>query len=70
MDVVMARILLCTLWLLVLASLAGLARLPDRFDIYYKDRYYVINRSSLILAVSLLIVPLLVVSIRRFRLGR
>ena len=55
------------LWLISLAALVGALNLPENFDIYYRDTYTVFARVHVILAILLLFVlPLLVLTIRRF----
>jgi hypothetical protein len=56
------------LWLVALAAVAGILILPGNFDIYYHDTYVVVTKMHAILAILLLFVlPLLVLTIWRFR---
>ena len=56
------------LWLIAIGLLLGAVRLPAVFDIYVRDRYFVISKRFLIvLILAALILPLLAVTISRFR---
>ena len=58
------RILLGFLWLFALAALAGARMLPGTIDIYIKDRYFPVHKSSVILLISLLfVIPLLALTV-------
>ena len=66
-DRVKFWVVVIPLWLIVLAALFGALNLPENFDIYYHDTYTVFAKVHVILAILLLFVlPLLVVTIRRF----
>ena len=61
-------ILVGPLWLIALAALAGIFRLPGgTLDVYYHDRYVVVAKTHIILATILLVVALLLLTIWHFR---
>jgi len=56
------------LWISVFAILMGIASLPKNLDIFVKDRYFVVPRSALIaILLVVLVLPLILAPIRRFR---
>ena len=67
-DRVKFWIVLIPLWLIALAALVGILILPGDLDIYYHDTYMVVAKVHIILAILLgFVLPLLVLTIRRFR---
>jgi hypothetical protein len=56
------------LWLIAIATLAGSLMLPEIVDLYLRDRYFVVVKAHLVVAILLLfILPLLTLTIWRLR---
>jgi uncharacterized membrane protein YhaH (DUF805 family) len=56
------------LWLVAIGLLIGAIRLPTALDIYVKDWYFVISKRSLIaLILVAFVLPLVTVTVGRFR---
>ena len=65
------RVLIVFLWLIAIGLLAGAIKLPAVLDIFVKDRYFVVSKRFLIALILIAVVlPLLAVTVRRFRLTR
>jgi hypothetical protein len=63
------RIVIALLWLIAIGLLIGAVRLPTSLDIYVKDWYFVISKRSLIALILVAVVlPLVTVTVGRFRL--
>ena len=62
------RIVIALLWLIAIGLLIGAVRLPTSLDIYVKDWYFVISKRSLIALILVAVVlPLVTVTVGRFR---
>jgi hypothetical protein len=62
------RIVVGLLWLVAIGLLIGAVRLPASLDIYVKDWYFVISKRSLIALILVAVVlPLVTVTVGRFR---
>jgi uncharacterized membrane protein YhaH (DUF805 family) len=62
------RAVIALLWLVAIGLLIGVVRLPTALDIYVKDWYFVISKRSLIvLTLVAVVLPLVTVTVGRFR---
>lgn len=62
------RVVIVLLWLIAIGLLVGAVRLPTVLDIYIKDTYFVIpKRFLMVLILAAVVLPLLAVTISRFR---
>ena len=64
----LARAVIVLLWLVTLVALAGAFSLPgSAFHLYFHDWYVVVAKRSLIVLIFVaLVIPLLMLTIRRF----
>jgi len=65
-----ATVRLQKVWHVAIAALAGAMTLPRRLDIYIRDRNFTVAKHSLIIFIlSVVVAPLLLVTIRRVQTG-
>jgi hypothetical protein len=64
-----SRALVVIAWLIILWVMVGVAKLPGGpLDIYTHDRYFVVSKLSLVLAIIVLFVlPLVTLTVKSFR---
>jgi hypothetical protein len=62
------RVLIAVLWLTAITLLIGVMRLPGSgLDIYFKDTYVVVKKTTLLLILVTAMVALLEFTFKRFR---